>query len=57
MVAVCIICIEEFQAALLLTGRQSQLTAVVVAENSQALTPFEAKYQASGQQCWQLITE
>ncbi|MBL4910970.1 MAG: SAM-dependent methyltransferase [Alteromonadaceae bacterium] len=49
--------LEEFQAALLLTGRQSQLTAVVVAENSQALTPFEAKYQASGQQCWQLITE
>ncbi|MBL4908615.1 MAG: SAM-dependent methyltransferase, partial [Alteromonadaceae bacterium] len=44
-----------FQAALLLTGRQSQLTAVVVAENSQALTPFEAKYQASGQQCWQLL--
>ncbi len=48
--------LEEFQAALLLTGRQSQLTAVVAKKNIQALTPFEAKYQASGQQCWQLIS-
>jgi tRNA G46 methylase TrmB len=47
--------LEEFQAALLLTGRKSQLTAVVVEDNTQALTPFEAKYQASGQQCWQLV--
>ena len=44
--------LQEFQAALLLTGRQSLLTNVE--ESSQPLTPFEAKYQASGQQCWQL---
>ena len=49
--------LQEFQAALLLTGRQSQLTAVDVAQdNYQPLTPFEAKYLASGQQCWQLIS-
>jgi len=45
--------LEEFQAALLLTGIASELTKVNQSE--QALTPFEAKYQVSGQQCWQLI--
>ena len=48
--------LEEFQAALLITGRESQLTTVeIVNDNNQPLTPFEAKYQASGQQCWQLL--
>lgn len=44
--------LEEFQVALKLAGKSSALN--VVAENEQPLTPFEAKYQASGQQCWQL---
>jgi len=46
--------LAEFQAALLLTGTESELTKVI--NSAQALTPFEAKYQASGQQCWQLQT-
>ncbi len=46
--------LEEFQAALSMAGRESELTEVKVSE--QALTPFEAKYQSSGQRCWQLLT-
>jgi tRNA (guanine-N7-)-methyltransferase len=48
--------LEEFQAALAFVGRCSEITAVVAEQNQQALTPFEAKYQASGQQCWQLLS-
>lgn len=46
--------LEEFQQA----AKQVGLTgAIQQVENTeqQALTPFEAKYQASGQVCWQLI--
>lgn len=45
--------LEEFQQAakiVALTGDISQ----VANEEGQALTPFEAKYQASDQVCWQL---
>jgi len=45
--------LEEFQAALLLTQLTSELTKVNKSE--QSLTPFEEKYQSSGQQCWQLM--
>lgn len=44
--------LEEFQFAASLAGKHGDITLV---EDQQALTPFEAKYRASGQQCWQLL--
>jgi tRNA G46 methylase TrmB len=44
--------LEEFQAALAQTGKDSILDEVE--GSGQALTPFEAKYQASGQRCYRL---
>lgn len=44
--------LEEFQFAAALTGKQGEITLV---DDTQPLTPFEAKYQASGQRCWQLF--
>ena len=49
--------LQEFQAAMALVNIESTLTTVT---STEPLTPFEAKYQASGQQCWALtavITE
>lgn len=46
--------LEEFQFAAALAGKQGEITLV---EDSQALTPFEAKYKASGQPCWQLFIQ
>ncbi|PCI58926.1 MAG: SAM-dependent methyltransferase [Gammaproteobacteria bacterium] len=46
--------LQEFQSALKIVGISSELNKVN--KSSYALTPFEAKYQASGQQCWQLST-
>ncbi len=48
--------LEEFQQAAKLVNLSGEITALPTSEQSgeQALTPFEAKYQASGQQCWQL---
>jgi len=45
--------LEEFQQAAKQIPLHGELSQVNVAEE-QALTPFEAKYQASGQVCWQL---
>ena len=45
--------LEEFQQAAKQIALHGKLSQVNVAEE-QALTPFEAKYQASGQVCWQL---
>lgn len=44
--------LEEFQQAAKQVNLFGDITELTVAE--QALTPFEAKYQASGQTCWQL---
>lgn len=44
--------LEEFQQAADIAGRQGDIVEV---SDSQPLTPFEAKYQASGQKCWQLL--
>jgi tRNA (guanine-N7-)-methyltransferase len=44
--------LQEFQQAAQLTG---VLGEICVVNDQQPLTPFEAKYQASGQQCWQLV--
>lgn len=44
--------LEEFQFAADIANRQGEITLV---DDKQPLTPFEAKYQASGQQCWQLL--
>jgi tRNA (guanine-N7-)-methyltransferase len=44
--------LEEFQQAADITGLMGDITKVV---NTEPLTPFEAKYQASDQQCWQLF--
>ena len=44
--------LEEFQFASDIAGRAGNITEV---NDKQALTPFEAKYQASGQVCWELV--
>ncbi len=43
--------LEEFKQAAQIAGRNGQLSEV---NDSEALTPFEAKYKASGQQCFEL---
>jgi len=43
--------LEEFQFSVAIAGKKGEISEV---KGQQALTPFEAKYQASGQQCWQL---
>jgi len=43
--------LQEFAEALRLLKLDSRLTLLPEGEN---MTPFEAKYQASGQQCWRL---
>jgi hypothetical protein len=45
--------LEEFQQAAKQMALHGELSQVNVAVE-QALTPFEAKYLASGQICWQL---
>lgn len=45
--------LEEFQQAAKQMALHGELSQVNVS-SEQALTPFEAKYQASGQVCWQL---
>ncbi|MGL1956486.1 MAG: SAM-dependent methyltransferase [Colwellia sp.] len=44
--------LEEFQQAARLVNLVGKITELNVTDN--ALTPFEAKYQASAQVCWQL---
>ncbi|TLU64250.1 SAM-dependent methyltransferase [Thalassotalea litorea] len=46
--------LQEFQRAATLAGKTGSITEVA---DTEALTPFEAKYQASGQRCWQLKFE
>ncbi len=46
--------LQEFQLAASLAKREGQISEVT---DSQPLTPFEAKYQASGQICWQLVID
>lgn len=46
--------LEEFQAAAQLLGVKGEITLI---ENEESFTPFEAKYKASGQDCWQLLLE
>ena len=46
--------LEEFAAALALAGHEGTLAAYDAAE---PITPFEAKYKASGQPLWQLVAE
>ncbi len=47
--------LAEFQQAAKHVNLQGEISSLTVVEASSALTPFEAKYQASGQVCWQLI--
>ncbi len=44
--------LQEFQQAAAIVDRQGILSEV---NDEQPLTPFEAKYKASGQTCWQLL--
>jgi tRNA G46 methylase TrmB len=46
--------LEEFQQAAKLVVLHGDINALPVVDASLAMTPFEAKYQASGQVCWQL---
>jgi hypothetical protein len=45
--------LEEFQQAAKQVALNGKISKVAVGEE-QPLTPFEAKYQASAQVCWQL---
>jgi tRNA G46 methylase TrmB len=50
--------LQEFQQAAKQVGLHGEITEVIANHDVQAqqpLTPFEAKYQASGQTCWQLM--
>jgi tRNA G46 methylase TrmB len=44
--------LEEFQFAADVAGVLGEISEIT---NSEPLTPFEAKYRASGQPCWQLL--
>ncbi|TKB45361.1 tRNA (guanine(46)-N(7))-methyltransferase TrmB [Thalassotalea mangrovi] len=46
--------LQEFQRAAELAGKKGSISQI---NDNQPLTPFEAKYQASGQSCWQLKFE
>ena len=46
--------LEEFNFAADVAGLMGKISEV---DSTEALTPFEAKYQASGQQCWQLTVK
>ncbi|QDP00122.1 tRNA (guanine(46)-N(7))-methyltransferase TrmB [Thalassotalea sp. PS06] len=46
-----LIYLQEFQRAAELAGKSGNISQI---NDEQPLTPFEAKYQASGQLCWQL---
>lgn len=46
--------LQEFQQAASIAGRDGAINPV---QDSEPLTPFEAKYQASGQSCYQLIIQ
>ncbi|WP_068547784.1 tRNA (guanine(46)-N(7))-methyltransferase TrmB [Thalassotalea crassostreae] len=46
--------LQEFQHALAIVNVDAVIEEVV---DDEALTPFEAKYKASGQQCWQLAAK
>ncbi len=47
--------LEEFKQAAQYVNLQGKITLVPSNDNHVALTPFEAKYQASDQHCWQLM--
>lgn len=49
-----LIYLQEFQVALKLAGVESSITELTTSE---PITPFERKYLASGQTCWQLIAK
>lgn len=44
--------LDEFAAALALSGQSAKVEAL--SDSHQAITPFERKYQATGQRLWQL---
>ncbi|NQY34108.1 MAG: SAM-dependent methyltransferase [Alteromonadaceae bacterium] len=44
--------LQEFLQAVEIAGLTGEIKSFV---SDEPLTPFEAKYQASGQQCWQLV--
>jgi len=46
--------LEEFNAAVEIAGLKGKFSVVA---DEQPLTPFEAKYQASGQECFQLAIQ
>jgi hypothetical protein len=46
--------LDEFQQAASHVDLTGDISEVAIVDASLALTPFEAKFQASGQVCWQL---
>jgi tRNA (guanine-N7-)-methyltransferase len=49
--------LAEFQQAAKLVDLQGEILSLPVVDSSLALTPFEAKFQGSGQACWQLTLQ
>ncbi|NMP31792.1 SAM-dependent methyltransferase [Thalassotalea sp. M1531] len=49
--------LEEFSVAAKIAGRNGNINEVTLLSGQIALTPFEAKFIASGQQCWQLTVD
>lgn len=49
--------LAEFQQAATLVALRGEILVLPVVDSSLALTPFEAKFQASGQVCWELTLE
>jgi tRNA G46 methylase TrmB len=49
-----LIYLEEFQQAASWVGLTGQIEILPIVQANMALTPFEAKFQASQQTCWQL---
>ena len=47
--------LQEFQLAAETLGKTGSLTEVKLSENEVPFTPFEAKFVASNQKCWQLV--
>lgn len=46
--------LDEFLLASQLAGREGKLSVLKIAQGQTPLTPFEAKFIASNQRCWQL---
>lgn len=47
--------LEEFLSAAIIAGKNGTITELTLTDDQTPMTPFEAKFFASNQQCWQLV--